>query len=145
MKVILLEDVKALGKKGEVAETSEGYARNFLFPQHLALEASPRALADLEAKKRSSKNKEKKVEREERKMAAAVDGLEVIIEAKADNGKLYAAVGPKDVAKALKAEGYSVAADLITFVPQKEVGTFEATIEFDSGFEATVSVIIEAK
>ena len=145
MKIILLADVKALGRKGELAETSEGYARNFLFPQHLALEASPKALADLESKKQISKNKEKKAEKEEKKIAAALDGVEVIIPVKTDGDKLYAAIGPKDVAKALKEEGYSVSADLITFNPQKEVGTFEATVEFASGFEATVAVIIEEK
>ncbi len=145
MKVILLEDVKTLGKKGDVAEASEGYARNFLFPQHLALEASPKTLADLEAKKKSGEKKEKKAEKEERKLATSLDGVEVIIEAKADSGKLYAAIGPKDVAKALKVEGFSVAPDLITFAPQKETGTYEANVEFESGFDATITVIIEEK
>jgi large subunit ribosomal protein L9 len=145
MKVILLEDVKAQGKKGEVVEVSEGYARNFLFPQHLGLEASPAALAQLEAQKKALKNKEKKADKAERQLAAELDGQEVIIEAKADAGKLYAAIGPKDIAKALKAAGYSVSADLITFAPQKEIGSFEAVVEFESGFEATVNVIIEEK
>lgn len=145
MKVILLEDVKTLGRKGDVVETSEGYARNFLFPQHLCLEASPAALAQLEIQKKTVKNKEKKADNEEKKLAAQLDGVEVIIEAKADAGKLYAAIGPKDIAKALKAQGYSVAVNLITFAPQKELGTYEAVVEFESGFEATITVIIEEK
>ncbi len=109
------------------------------------MEASPAALAQLEIQKKAVKNKEKKADKEEKMLAAKLDGQEVIITVKADGGKLYAAIGPKDVAKALKAEGYSVAPDLITFAPQKEVGSFEATVEFESGFDATINVIIEEK
>ena len=145
MKLILLEDVKTLGKKGEVVETAEGYARNFLFPQHLALEASPMALRELAAMKDAGKRKESKAVSAEKKLAAAIDGMEVVIEAKSDAGTLYAAIGPKDIAKALKAEGEKVDVEWIDFAPQKEEGTFEATVNFPSGFEATVTVVIEAK
>ena len=145
MKLILLEDVKTLGKKGEVVETAEGYARNFLFPQHLALEASPTALRELAAMKDAGKRKESKAVAAEKKLAAAVDGMEVLIEAKANEGTLYAAVGSKDIAKALKAEGEKVDVEWIEFAPQKEPGTYEAVVNFPSGFEATVTVVIEAK
>lgn len=145
MKLILLEDVATLGKKGEVVEAAEGYARNFLFPQHLAIEASPAALRELTAMKDATKRKESKAVVAEKKLAAQLDGMEVVIEAKANGETLYAAIGPKDIAKALKAEGEKVDVDWIDFAPKKETGTFEATINFPSGFESTITVIIETK
>lgn len=145
MKLILLEDVKSLGKKGDVIEAAEGYARNFLFPQHLALEASPAALRELTAMKDATKRKESKAVSAEKKLAAAIDGMEVVIEAKANGDSLYAAIGPKDVAKALKGEGEKVDVEWVDFTPKKEAGTYEAIVNFPSGFEATVTVIIEAK
>lgn len=144
MQVILLEDVPAHGRKGTVVEVSEGYARNFLFPAHLAIEASPKALSDKADKEKREKTKEKKAEKEDRKMAAELDGIEVVITAKSDGGKLYAAVGPKDVRSALKGLGHKVDAEQIEMEPVKEVGTTSAIVNFSSGYEATITVIVES-
>ncbi len=145
MKVILLQDVKSMGKKGEVIEAAEGYARNFLFPQHLAVEASDKALRDRDEREKAAVRKEKKGEKEERKLASEVDGLEITITAKADKGKLYAAIHAKDIASAIKELGYKVDPEFIKIENIKEAGTFEARIEFPSGFEASVQVTVEAK
>jgi len=145
MKVILLENVKSLGLEGEVVEVSEGYARNFLFPQHLAVEASVKELHEKEVREKSAANKIKKADKEEKTLAHKLDGVEVILQEKADGGKLYGSVGPKEVSKGLKEQGFKVAPDLISMTPQKEVGTSEVTVTFASGFDATISVIIEAK
>lgn len=145
MKLILLEDVKSLGRAGDVVEVSEGYARNFLFPQHLAVEASDHALQEKDKREKSQVKKAKKEDKAERKLAAQVDGAEVIIKAKADEGKLYAAVGSKDVSKALKELGFKVPDKIIDFASTKEIGTTQATVNFPSDFQATVTVIIEAK
>lgn len=144
MQVILLEDVPAHGRKGTVVEVSEGYARNFLFPAHLAIEASPKALGDKKEKEQRDKAKDKKAEKEERKLAADLDGLEVFIAAKSDGGKLYAAVGAKDVRVALKDLGYKVDAEQIEMEPVKEIGTTSAIVNFSSGYEATITVIVES-
>lgn len=145
MKVILLADVKSLGREGDVVDVSEGYARNFLFPQHKAVEATEGTLRQKDEREKSAARKEKKAEKEEKALAASVDGQEVIIEAKADGGKLFAAVTAKDVAKALKEQDLKVSDKLIAFEPKKETGTFEAVVNFPSGFDATVTVVIEAK
>ena len=145
MKVILLEDVKSLGFEGDVVEVSEGYARNFLYPQHLAVEATPQMMAEREAKAKAASNKARKEDKAARKLAAAVDGAEVIIKAKADGGNLYAAVTAKDVAKELKAQGHKVKPECIKFAGTKEVGTSEVTVSFPNAYDATITLIIEAK
>lgn len=145
MKVILLADVKSLGREGDVVDVSEGYARNFLFPQHKAVEATEGTLRQKDEKEKSAARKVKKAEKEEKALATSIDGQEVIIEAKADGGKLFAAVTAKDIAKALKEKELKVSDKFIAFEPQKEVGTYEAAVNFPSGFDATVRVVIEAK
>lgn len=143
MQVILLEDVKAHGHKGDVVEVSEGYARNFLFPAHLAIEATSASLRALSEREERGKRKEKKAEKEEKKQAAALDGLEVVVKAKSEGGKLFAAVGPKQVRDALKEMGYAVDEAQIEMEPMKEVGSAEGIVNFSSGYEATITVIVE--
>ncbi len=145
MKVILLENVKSHGLKGEVVEVSEGYAMNFLFPQHLAVEANETNIKAQEDKVKSAAKKSKKEELAEKKLAKTIDGLEVVIQEKADNGKLYGSVGAKEIAEALKSMKHKIDADWIEFESQKEVGEYEATVNFPSGFEARLTIIIEAK
>ena len=143
MQVILLEDVKAHGRKGEIVEVSEGYARNFLFPAHYAIEATRASVVAMKEKEDGAKRKVKKNEKEEKKQAAALDGLEVVVQAKSEGGKLFAAVGPKAVRDALKELGYKVDEEQIEMTPIKDVGTGEAIVNFDSGYEATVMIIVE--
>ena len=144
MQVILLDDVRSLGRKGSVVDVPEGYARNFLFPQHLAVEASKKALAAKDEREHAATRKEKNNEKAERRLAEAIDGIEVVIRAKADKGTLYAAIGAKQVAQALKELGHKVDETLIVMTPIKEAGTSDVTVDFPSGFEAVVTVVIEA-
>ncbi|MFH1611004.1 MAG: 50S ribosomal protein L9, partial [Patescibacteria group bacterium] len=102
MKVILLQNVKNVGNQGDVKEVVEGYARNFLFPQHLAVEATEHSIRQQEEKKKAASNKEKKHEKMDKQMIAKIDGAEVLISAKADNGKLYASITARDVVQGLK-------------------------------------------
>jgi len=145
MKVILLDDVKKLGHQGDIVDVSEGYARNFLFPQHKAVEATEASLRQKDEQQKAVVRKVKKGELEEKKLAAVVDGAEVIIQAKADGGKLFAAITKKDIAKVLKEKGHKISKDYIAFEPEKETGMYEAIVSFPSGFEATISVVIESK
>lgn len=143
MQVILLEDVKAHGRKGEVVEVSEGYARNFLFPAHLGIEATAAALSAMDEREKSEKRKVKRSERDDKKQAAALDGLEVIVKAKSEGGKLFAAVGPKQLREALKDMGHKIDEEQIEMTPMKDIGSGEATVNFPSGYEATLTVIVE--
>jgi large subunit ribosomal protein L9 len=144
MKVVLLETTKGLGEKGDVAEVSEGFARNFLFPQHKAIEATPQKLRELKEQKAAVERSEKKEVKEHRALATAIDGAELIIPAKADGISLYAAITVTDIARALKEQGHKVPKKFIQFNPAKETGEYKATIAFPSGFDAVVSVTIEA-
>ena len=111
MKVILLQDVKKIGKKGDVIEASDGYARNFLFPKKLAQEATESNLHILNNKKENDR-KQKLAEIEAaQKLAGELKGKEITIKAKTgENGKLFGAITSKDVAELIKTQ-YKVAVD----------------------------------
>ena len=111
MKVILLQDVKKIGKKGDVIEASDGYARNFLFPKKLAQEATEANLHILNNKKENDR-KQKQAEIEAaQKLANELKGKEITIKAKTgENGKLFGAITSKDVAELIKTQ-YKVEID----------------------------------
>jgi large subunit ribosomal protein L9 len=103
MKVILQKDVKGQGKKGQVVDVSEGYARNFLFPKNLAVEATGGNIKVLEQKEKS--NEKRKEEEKEQAVAFAkqLEETTVTIEVKAgEGGRLFGAVSTKQIAEALK-------------------------------------------
>ena len=105
MKVILLQDVKKMGKKGDVIEASDGYARNYLFPRKLAEEATANALHVVNAKKENERKKKLAELEAAQKLAAELKGKEVTINAKAgDSGRLFGAITNKDVAEAINSE-----------------------------------------
>ena len=145
MKVILLEDVKNHGLKGEVVNVSEGYARNFLFPQHLAVEATDKSLNERKQQENREATKARKEEKKSKELAKKIDGQEVVIQAKSEGGSLFAAVTEKQIAKALKEEGFVVDKKYIQFAGVKEAGEYEASVELPGGFEATITVIIEGQ
>ena len=102
MKVVLLENVKGQGKKGEVINVSEGYARNFLFPKKLAREATNAALNDLKGQQEAFAYKKETELNEATQMKEKLSTLTVTVTAKAGaNGKLFGSVTNKDIAEAL--------------------------------------------
>jgi large subunit ribosomal protein L9 len=102
MKVILLGDVKALGKKGQVVEVAEGYARNFLLPRKLASEASKGALAVLESQSKAQLKREAQTLTDARDLAVKIENAKLDVKAKAGgNGRLFGAVTNADVAEAI--------------------------------------------
>ncbi|OEH86510.1 50S ribosomal protein L9 [Desulfuribacillus stibiiarsenatis] len=103
MKVIFLADVKGIGKKGEVKEVAEGYARNFLLPKGHAVEANTGAVKQLEQKKESEQKKQQKELEEAKLLAKKIDETTVIIKAKSgEGGRLYGAITSKNIADELK-------------------------------------------
>ena len=143
MKVILLQFVKGVGSIDQVKEVSDGYARNFLFPNKLAIPASPKALAEI-------KNKQTKVDKEsaaelveEQKIASRLDGYELEMNEKASpQGKLYAALTPQVIAERLAKSGFRLKKEQIHMKPIKDPGTHRVTIVFKHGIEAVISVIV---
>lgn len=105
MKVVLLQDVKDLGKKGELVNASDGYARNFLFPRKLAVEATAGKLKEIEDKKSSEKNKKEMELKAAKELADRLSKVEISFKTKAgENGKLFGSITGKDVADAIKAQ-----------------------------------------
>jgi large subunit ribosomal protein L9 len=105
MKVILLSDVKALGKTGEVADVAEGYARNFLLPRNLAVEANKGALAVLESQKKAKVKRDEQELAQAKDLAAKLENASLAVPAKAGgNGKLFGAITNADVAHAIERE-----------------------------------------
>ena len=105
MKVILLQDVKDLGKKGELVESKDGYARNFLFPRKLAEEANNSNMKEMNEKKQSKKLKKEQDLEEAKELAKKIEDTKVIIKTKSgDGGRLFGSITTKDIAEILKDE-----------------------------------------
>lgn len=105
MKVILLKDVKDIGKKGELVEAKDGYARNFLIPRRMAEEATGTSMKELKEKKQSKKlQKEQELEKA-KELAEKIEKTKVVIKTKSgENGRLFGSITSKDIAEILKYE-----------------------------------------
>jgi large subunit ribosomal protein L9 len=109
MKVIYLKDVKGQGKKGEVKEVSEGYARNFLLPRGLAAEASGGKIKVLEQQKASEQKKKQQEVDDAKALAKKLEQLIIQLSAKSgEGGKLFGAITGKQIAEALQNQGYKL-------------------------------------
>jgi large subunit ribosomal protein L9 len=98
MKVILLENVKALGKRGDIKEVADGYARNFLFPKKLAVQATPANIRRIEEEKAQIRAREIQEEAEARELAAKINGVVLHFSAKAgEGGKLFGSITGKEI------------------------------------------------
>lgn len=143
MKVILVKDVKGSGKAGDTLNVAEGYARNFLLKNGLAVEASAKNLNDLAGKKASEQHKLDVEKAENEKIAAALEGKTVTITAKAgQGGKLFGAVKTSAVAEAI-AKQHSIKIDKKKIVMNSEIksfGDFEATIKMSQGVSCKLTV-----
>lgn len=147
MKVILLQDVKDLGKKDTIVNVSDGYARNFLFPRKLALEASEGALKTIADKKSAEANRKNMELQAAKDLADKLSKIEVTIKTKAgDNGKLFGSITNKDVAEVIKSQ-HKIEIDKKKIVMNdaiKSVGTYQAEIKVYPEVSAKVKVTISA-
>ena len=148
MKVVLLADVKGSGKKGELVNVSDGYARNFLFPKKLAKEANAQALNELKNAEESKAFKIKQETEAAQASADKINGKSVSILAKAgQGGKLFGSVTAKEIAEAIKKQ-YGVDVDkrkIDTKGDMKEFGTYECEVKLYSGITATVKAVVTEK
>lgn len=105
MKVILLKDVKELGKKGELVEAKDGYARNFLFPRKLAEEANNANMKEMKEKDESKRLKKQQELNDAKELAKKIEETKVVIKTKSgDGGRLFGSITTKDIAEILKSE-----------------------------------------
>ncbi|MEK7529962.1 MAG: 50S ribosomal protein L9 [Patescibacteria group bacterium] len=144
MKVILIESVKGKGFSGDVIEVSDGYARNYLFAQSLAIEATPEALHRVAAQEKKVQKETKRSEKAARGAADALEGMELTVGAKVnEDGVLYGAVSAKEIVAAAKASGATLKTEYIKdHEPIKELGEYDLEAEFPGGYEATFRVIV---
>ena len=143
MKVILLSKIAGLGEIDAVKDVADGYAQNFLFPRHLAVQASPKAIADLEAHKNKQAKEDGRDLQEQQNLATKLDGLSLNFKEKAnDKGLLYSAVTAQKVAEALVKLGNKVDKKQISVPQIKKVGDYKAKIKFRHGLEADISLVV---
>jgi large subunit ribosomal protein L9 len=144
MKVILLENVDKIGKKFQVKNVSDGYARNFLFPKNLAKPASPEALKWLEMQEEIGRKKAEENLKEAEKAASGIDGAEVAILVKVgDEGQLFESVNAQKITEKLKEVGVEVKkSQIILENPIKETGEYPVKIKFDHNLEAEIKIIV---
>lgn len=144
MKVILNQDVKNLGKKGEMVSTSDGYARNFLFPRKLAVEANAQAMTELKNREASQNHKIEVEKAAANEAASKIKGKTVKITAKAgQSGKLFGSVTAKEIAETVKKQ-FSIDIDKrkISVDDIKTFGTFPAQAKFYQGITADFFVMV---
>ncbi len=146
MKVVLKQDVKNLGKKDEVHDVSDGYARNFLFPRKLAVEANTSAMNEVRAKESSRKHHET-VEREAAEaVAKKLEGATVVIKAKGgQSGRLFGAVTVKDIATELAKQGVEIDRRKLSVQVHeiKDFGRYEVTAKIYPGITAQFTCSVE--
>lgn len=144
MKVILKQDVKGLGKKGELVNTSDGYARNFLFPRKLAAEANAQEMSELKNKQQAEKYRIDTETAAAKAAAAKISGKTIKITAKAGaNGKLFGSVTSKEIAEKVKQE-FGIEADKRKIIVDdiKQFGTYEFEVKLYTGISAKLFVMV---
>ena len=147
MKVILLQDVENLGKKWEVKDVSDGYAKNLLLPRGFVKPATPQEVREAEQLRAEEEARAQQELEGVEKIASKLDGYEVKIAAPVgDEGQLYAAISPQKISSVLEAEGFKISHKQIKIAePIKELGEFAVAIEFDHGLEVEIQVVVEAE
>lgn len=145
MKVILLQDVKGTGKKGDVCEVSDGYARNMLFKKNLAKEATAVEVNSLKIKKEAEEFHRKEEEKRLTALAREIHGKKVTCQAFAGaNGKIFGAITNAEIAAALEKIGYTVdKKKIVVAEPIKKTGTYDVEIKLFSGIPCKIKVEVE--
>ena len=146
MKVILLEDVKALGKKGEIVNVNDGYARNFILPKKLGLEATSKNLNDLKLKKANEARLAQEQLEEAQALGKKIEAGKVELAIKiGEGGRAFGSVSSKEIASAVKEQmGYDIDKKKMSLEsPIKELGTANVTIKLHPKVTATLKVVVK--
>jgi len=144
MKIILNQDVEKLGKRGEIKEVADGYARNFLFPKKLAVLATQKELDKLEMQIEIGAKKAEEQLAESQKMATGLDGLELEIPVKiGKDDQLFGAVTNTLIAEHLEKNKFEIKKSWIKIKsPIKELGEYEIIINLPHNLEAKIKIIV---
>lgn len=143
MKVILLEDIKGVGKKDEVINSSDGYARNYLFPRKLAVEANAENMSKLNNKKEANQYKKDLEKQAAEELAKQIKGIMLKIKVKAgENGKIFGGVTAKEISENLKLQ-YNFEVDkkkVDLKEPIKTLGSFSVNIKLYEGVNGVLKL-----
>ncbi|MFH1656218.1 MAG: 50S ribosomal protein L9 [Candidatus Nealsonbacteria bacterium] len=144
MKVILLQDIENIGKKYEVKEVKNGYARNFLIPKDLVKPATKQALKWLEAQKEILEENAEIELKKVQEMVSNIDGQEIMISVKVgDKGQFFEKIDEKDIIIKIKEMGFDIKKNQVELEnPIEELGEFPVKIKFQHNLEAELKVII---
>ncbi len=142
MKVILLQDVKGQGKKGDVKNVSEGYARNFLFPKNLAAEASSGNIKQLDHQKKAADERKEKEQEQAEALAKKLDSFKVEIRAKSgEGGRLFGSITSKQIAQELAAKSIKIDKRKIQLdEPIRSLGVTQVPVKLHPNVTGTIHV-----
>ncbi len=145
MKVILSKDVKDLGKAGELVNVKNGYARNFLFPRNLAMEATEHKVKEFQHLQKVAEAKKKAALGERQTLVEKLSGLNIkFIGQAGETDKLFGSITNKDISDRLEKEGYSVdKKDIVIEEQIKMLGQHKATVKLGEGLEADLTITVE--
>src|SRR5512144_1197714 len=144
MKVLLLKDVYKLGRAGEVKKVADGYGRNFLLPQKLAILATPGALKQVEKIRSQAEIRRTELNSELKDLASQINGVTVVFAAKAgETGKLYGSITTQDIATAIQEKTrYEVKKQQIDMQPIRNLGEFTAHVRLTMDLVPEVKIIV---
>jgi large subunit ribosomal protein L9 len=142
MKVILRDDVKNVGNMGQVIDVADGYARNYLVPRGLAIEANTKNIKSLEHEKRIIGEKAKKIKNSAQDLASKISTITLTIKANAgEEGKLFGSVTTMDIAELLKNEGIEIDKKKISLdEPIKRLGSYSVNVKIHPEISAQLAV-----
>lgn len=145
MKVILMSDIKNIGKKDQIINASDGYARNFLFPKKLAIEANAKNLADLKGRNDSKQHKKDVEKKEAQQIASKLEKITLKIEVKAgENGKIFGGVSTKEISEQLEKQ-HNIKIDKKKIELKetiKNLGTFNINAKLFEGVNGNIKIHI---
>ena len=148
MEVILLEDVKSLGKKGEIVKVNDGYARNFILPKKLGVEKTAKSLNDLKLAKAAEEKKQKEILEEAQALAKAIEEKSITLSIKSGkDGRTFGSVSTKEIAGALKTQlGLDVDKKKLQLAePIKNIGTVHVPVKLHPKVTAELTVKVTAE
>lgn len=143
MQVIFLQDVKNVGKKGQIKNVPDGYARNFLLARKLANVATPASVAHLKQEEDKKKMQISLEKQAVQKLAAAIEGKRIVIKARAKDGKLFGSITAKEIVQEIQKFGVTVPEKAIVAEHLKDLGEKKIIVSLDFGIKANLILLVE--
>jgi len=146
MKIVLLQDVKNIGKKGDVKEIANGYALNFILPKKLGAQATSEAVEKAEEEKAQKAQQEKESTEKDKALAKKLENLEIKLQAKEKGGKLFGSITSKNIAQELKKHDFDIPEKCIKLEEViKKIGAYKVSINLNPDIKIQLTLKIESQ